>query len=68
MTATPGLSVTAARPPSFPLFRAGQGISALGVRSMLLIYATTALGGMLGNLFAVAYVAALPEIVARTNS
>jgi MFS family permease len=36
---------------------------ALGFRSMFLVYLTIAVGGMLGNLFAVAYVAALPEIV-----
>jgi len=35
----------------------------LGLRSMLLIYAVTAIGGLLGNLFGVAYVAALPQIV-----
>jgi predicted MFS family arabinose efflux permease len=36
---------------------------ALGFRSMLVVYVTIAIGGMLGNLFSVAYVAALPEIV-----
>jgi MFS family permease len=35
----------------------------LGLRSMSLIYVTIAIGGLLGNLFSVAYVAALPQIV-----
>jgi MFS family permease len=38
---------------------------ALGVRSLALIFLTTAAGGLLGNLFSVAYVAALPELVGR---
>jgi predicted MFS family arabinose efflux permease len=38
---------------------------ALGVRSLALIFVTTAVGGLLGNLFQVAYVAALPELVGR---
>lgn len=38
---------------------------ALGFHSMALIYLTTALGGVLGNLFSVAYVAALPDLVGR---
>ncbi|HLK88961.1 MAG TPA: MFS transporter [Polyangia bacterium] len=38
---------------------------ALGLRSLALIFVTTAVGGLLGNLFQVAYVAALPELVGR---
>jgi MFS family permease len=37
----------------------------LGFRSLALIYVTTALGGALGNMFSVAYVAALPDLVGR---
>jgi MFS family permease len=37
----------------------------LGLRSLALIYAMTAIGGLLGNLFQVAYVAALPDLVGR---
>jgi MFS family permease len=38
---------------------------ALGVRSLALVFVTTAVGGLLGNLFSVAYVAALPELAGR---
>lgn len=38
---------------------------ALGLRSLALIFVTTAIGGLLGNLFQVAYVAALPDLVGR---
>jgi MFS family permease len=37
----------------------------LGLRSLALIFVTTAIGGLLGNLFQVAYVAALPDLVGR---
>jgi MFS family permease len=37
----------------------------LGVHSLALVFLTTAIGGLLGNIFTVAYVAALPDMVGR---
>jgi MFS family permease len=38
---------------------------AAGVHSLSLVFVTTAVGGLLGNLFSVAYIAALPGLVGR---